>query len=234
DDSRVRGGRPCGGHTPVATAGSVPPGTRQGTGAAFPCGETHTAASERRHTLAPPSGTARNQHLLGEEHLDGPRDVLLHGRELGVVRAGQGLGGLGGGLALAQQLEEARGGLVQLVHLVGGEVHDARRVAQLPDHYVLGQRVAARFGVVTHATRLLQGRAATATAGGRRERRRSLAPRPGAGPHATVIESSRYTSWMRFRSFTPSAIGRWNALRPEIRPMPPPRLFSTAVSTASA
>ena len=32
----------------------------------------------------------------------------------------------------------------------------------------------------------------------------------------------------------PSSIGRWNALRPEMRPMPPARLLMTAVLTASA
>ena len=32
----------------------------------------------------------------------------------------------------------------------------------------------------------------------------------------------------------PSSIGRWKALRPEIRPMPPARLLMTAVRTASA
>ena len=39
---------------------------------------------------------------------------------------------------------------------------------------------------------------------------------------------------MALRSSTPSAIGRWNALRPLIRPMPPARLLTTAVRTASA
>ena len=35
-------------------------------------------------------------------------------------------------------------------------------------------------------------------------------------------------------SFTPSAIGRWNALRPEISPIPPARLLITAVRAACA
>src|ERR1700685_1940802 len=52
--------------------------------------------------------------------------------------------------------------------------------------------------------------------------------------HATVTPASRYTSWIRFSSFTPSLIGRWNALRPLIRPMPPARLLITAVRAASA
>ena len=34
-------------------------------------------------------------------------------------------------------------------------------------------------------------------------------------------------------SLIPSSIGRWNALRPEIRPIPPARLLITAVRTAS-
>ena len=38
---------------------------------------------------------------------------------------------------------------------------------------------------------------------------------------------------MALSSATPSFIGRWNALRPEIRPMPPARLLITAVLTAS-
>jgi hypothetical protein len=46
----------------------------------------------------------------------------------------------------------------------------------------------------------------------------------GAGiPHAPKTSSSR----------TPSSIGRWKALRPEISPMPPARLLTTAVYTAS-
>jgi len=46
---------------------------------------------------------------------------------------------------------------------------------------------------------------------------------------AGVIERARYTSWIRFSSCTPSFIGRWNALRPEISPVPPARLLITAV-----
>ena len=53
-------------------------------------------------------------------------------------------------------------------------------------------------------------------------------------PYATSIPSSRNTSWIRFSSLTPSAIGRWNALRPEISPMPPARLLITAVRAACA
>jgi len=53
-------------------------------------------------------------------------------------------------------------------------------------------------------------------------------------PYATSIDSSRNTSWIRFSSFTPSAIGRWNALRPEISPIPPARLLMTAVRAACA
>jgi hypothetical protein len=49
-----------------------------------------------------------------------------------------------------------------------------------------------------------------------------------------VTDSSRYTSWIELSSSTPSAVGRWNALRPEISPMPPARLLMTAVRTASA
>ena len=55
-----------------------------------------------------------------------------------------------------------------------------------------------------------------------------------AGRQATVTEASRYTSWMALSSSTPSAMGRWKALRPEIRPVPPARLLITAVATASA
>ena len=39
---------------------------------------------------------------------------------------------------------------------------------------------------------------------------------------------------MRLSSLVPSSMGRWNALRPEISPIPPARLFTTAVFTASA
>ena len=53
-------------------------------------------------------------------------------------------------------------------------------------------------------------------------------------PYATSIDSSRNTSWIRLSSFTPSAIGRWNALRPEISPIPPARLLITAVRAACA
>ncbi|MYA63435.1 MAG: leucine-rich repeat protein [Gemmatimonadetes bacterium] len=57
----------------------------------------------------------------------------------------------------------------------------------------------------------------------------------GAGsPYATPIDSSRKTSWIRFSSFTPSDIGRWNAFRPEISPIPPARLLITAVRAACA
>ena len=52
--------------------------------------------------------------------------------------------------------------------------------------------------------------------------------------YATSIPSSRNTSWIRFSSFTPSDIGRWNALRPEISPIPPARLLITAVRAACA
>ncbi len=39
---------------------------------------------------------------------------------------------------------------------------------------------------------------------------------------------------MAFSSSTPSAMGRWNALRPLMRPVPPARLLMTAVRTAWA
>src|SRR3979411_1151075 len=41
-------------------------------------------------------------------------------------------------------------------------------------------------------------------------------------------------SWMVLRSWTPSFMGRWKALRPEMRPVPPARLLITAVATASS
>src|SRR5438067_2481721 len=50
---------------------------------------------------------------------------------------------------------------------------------------------------------------------------------------ATVTAGLRYTSWIACRSSIPSFIGRWNDLRPLIRPMPPARLLITAVRTAS-
>ena len=52
--------------------------------------------------------------------------------------------------------------------------------------------------------------------------------------YATSIPSSRNTSWIRFSSFTPSDIGRWNAFLPEISPIPPARLLITAVRAACA
>ena len=58
--------------------------------------------------------------------------------------------------------------------------------------------------------------------------------RTEAADYATSIDSSRNTSWIRFSSLTPSAIGRWNALRPEISPIPPARLLITAVRAACA
>src|SRR5579862_3910173 len=51
---------------------------------------------------------------------------------------------------------------------------------------------------------------------------------------ATVTSEHRYTSCTACRSAAHSAIGRWNAFRPEISPMPPARLLITAVRTASA
>src|SRR5216683_737252 len=39
---------------------------------------------------------------------------------------------------------------------------------------------------------------------------------------------------MALRSWTPSFIGRWKALRPEMRPVPPARLLMMAVETASS
>ena len=39
---------------------------------------------------------------------------------------------------------------------------------------------------------------------------------------------------MACNNVTPSFIGFWNALRPEIKPKPPARLLMTAVFTASA
>jgi hypothetical protein len=44
---------------------------------------------------------------------------------------------------------------------------------------------------------------------------------------------ARYTSWIALSRAAPSFIGRWKALRPEMRPMPPARLLMTAVVTAS-
>src|SRR5882762_4151066 len=52
--------------------------------------------------------------------------------------------------------------------------------------------------------------------------------------YATVTSELRYTSCMVLSSCTPSFIGRWNALRPEMRPVPPARLLMTAVVTASS
>ncbi len=51
--------------------------------------------------------------------------------------------------------------------------------------------------------------------------------------YATVTSGVRYTSWIALSRPTPSLSGRWKALRPEIRPMPPARLLITAVFTAS-
>src|SRR5436309_1180086 len=64
--------------------------------------------------------------------------------------------------------------------------------------------------------------------------RQAWRPAATIGHYATVIAASRYTSWIACNRSIPSAIGRWNALRPEIRPMPPARLLITAVRTASA
>ena len=61
----------------------------------------------------------------------------------------------------------------------------------------------------------------------------TLSVRTGS-PYATSIDSSRNTSWIRFSSLTPSPIGRWNAFRPEISPIPPARLLITAVRAACA
>lgn len=55
----------------------------------------------------------------------------------------------------------------------------------------------------------------------------------GEEDYAIVIDSSKYTFWMAWSSSTPSAIGFWNDLRPQISPMPPARLLTTAVVTAS-
>ena len=41
------------------------------------------------------------------------------------------------------------------------------------------------------------------------------------------------SDWIALSSTTPSRIGFWKALRPEMRPMPPARLLITAVRTAS-
>src|SRR5688572_7004670 len=56
---------------------------------------------------------------------------------------------------------------------------------------------------------------------------------PCSHAYAMVTSLERYTSWMALRIFTPSGIGFWNALRPEISPVPPARLLITAVRTAS-
>jgi hypothetical protein len=45
-------------------------------------------------------------------------------------------------------------------------------------------------------------------------------------PQAAGTSLVRQTSWMALKSFTPSAMGRWKVLRPEIRPMPPARLMA--------
>ena len=52
--------------------------------------------------------------------------------------------------------------------------------------------------------------------------------------YATVTSGQRYTSWIAFKTAIPSFMGLWNALRPEINPIPPARLLITAVVTASA
>src|SRR6185503_6929116 len=52
-------------------------------------------------------------------------------------------------------------------------------------------------------------------------------------PQAIVISRLRYTSCTALSRRTPSAIGRWKALRPEMRPIPPARLLMMAVLTAS-
>src|SRR5438874_181130 len=51
--------------------------------------------------------------------------------------------------------------------------------------------------------------------------------------YATVTAWFRYTSWIACSNSMPSFIGRWNDLRPLIRPIPPARLLMTAVRTAS-
>ena len=51
---------------------------------------------------------------------------------------------------------------------------------------------------------------------------------------AMVTAASRKTSWTAWRSSTPSAMGRWKALRPTMSPVPPARLLMTAVRTAWA
>src|SRR5439155_12128411 len=51
--------------------------------------------------------------------------------------------------------------------------------------------------------------------------------------YAMVTAGLRYTSWIACSNSMPSFIGRWNDLRPLIRPIPPARLLITAVRTAS-
>ena len=51
--------------------------------------------------------------------------------------------------------------------------------------------------------------------------------------YAMVTAGFRYTSWIACSNSMPSFIGRWNDLRPLIRPIPPARLLITAVRTAS-
>src|SRR5665213_1974722 len=58
--------------------------------------------------------------------------------------------------------------------------------------------------------------------------------RLGEVGHATVTSSLRYTSCTALRKAIPSTVGRWNALRPVISPVPPARLLMTAVRTTSA
>ena len=74
----------------------------------------------------------------------------------------------------------------------------------------------------------------------RAARRRSPPPgrarrRSRAEPYATVTSGVEVDVLDRVAAgATPSSIGRWNALRPEMRPVPPARLLMTAVRTASA
>src|SRR5439155_11998860 len=51
--------------------------------------------------------------------------------------------------------------------------------------------------------------------------------------YAMVTAGLRYTSWIACSNSMPSFMGRWNDLRPLIRPIPPARLLITAVRTAS-
>ena len=59
-------------------------------------------------------------------------------------------------------------------------------------------------------------------------------PADGAVLDYTATNIADGTWFLDLQLDSNSFIGRWKALRPEMRPIPPPRLFMTAVRTASA